>query len=84
VLLQFCKASTERVVKWREKGDTTNDFGFSAAMIGHESFTLFREVYDQGHDPGWLRRQLAPLIDTLAQVGSLQWASELRLHMRVD
>jgi hypothetical protein len=82
LLIELCRASADRVAAWRAAGTTTRDFGWGAALTGHETADLIRAVLEAASDRNYLRRELPPLIDRLAEHGSPGIATELRLLLR--
>jgi hypothetical protein len=81
-LLGLCRASADRVVSWRQRGKTTRDFGWATAITGQQTADLIRAVVNAASDRDYLRRELPPVIDRLAEAGSPVIATELRLHLR--
>jgi hypothetical protein len=81
-LIELCRASVERVVKWRAVGTTTRDFGWGAALTGRQTGDLIRTVLEAANDRNFLRRELPPLIDRLAEIGNPEVATELRVMLR--
>jgi hypothetical protein len=81
-LIELCRASADRVASWRAAGTTTRDLGWMAALNGHETADLIRAVLEAANDRNYLRRELPPLIDLLAENGSPGIATELRLLLR--
>jgi hypothetical protein len=81
-LIELYRASADRVAAWRAAGTTTRDFGWGAALTGHETADLIRAVLEAASDRDYLRRELPPLIDSLAENGSPGIATELRVMLR--
>jgi hypothetical protein len=81
-LIELCRASADRVAAWRTAGTTTSDLGWVAALTGHETADLIRAVLAAASDRNYLRRELPPLIDCLAENGSPGIATEIRVMLR--
>jgi hypothetical protein len=81
-LIALCRASAERVASWRTAGTTTNDLGWASALTGNETADLIRAAFETATDRNFLRREMPPLIDILAEHGRPGIASELRIMLR--
>jgi hypothetical protein len=81
-LIELCRVSAVRVATWQAAGTTTRDFGWAAALTGNETADLIRAVLEAASDRNYLRRELPPIIDRLAEHGNPGIATELRLVLR--
>ena len=82
ILLQSCQASAERVNHWCQEQRTTNDLAYIYNLNGENTCDLITLVYETAIDRNSARRELAPVIDILADAGLRNAASNLRQKIR--
>ncbi|MGB2985220.1 MAG: hypothetical protein WBE26_05000, partial [Phycisphaerae bacterium] len=82
LLLRLCRASAERVARWREQRVTTNDLGYVQALSGRDTAELIERVVQNARDREYVRRELPQVVDILATAGLTSLATELRLKLR--
>jgi hypothetical protein len=82
LLIQLCRASADRVARWRTLGKRTDDLGWGGALAGHDTSFLVRQVFNYGEDREYLRREIPNVIDRLHQAGLEEVATELRVYLR--
>jgi hypothetical protein len=81
-LVSFCRASAERVAKWRKEGRISNDVAYVFSLSGDNTGDLINLALETAADRNNMRRDLAPVIDILADAGLLEVASRLRRRLR--
>ncbi len=81
-LLDLCRASAERVAGWAKEGRTTNDLAYVFSLNGDNTSDLIMHVFDTAIDRENARRELAPVIDILADAGLRDLAAALRQKVR--
>ncbi|WLD14362.1 hypothetical protein [Planctellipticum variicoloris] len=80
--VELCKCSMERVVCWRQEGETTDDLGWISGLRGEESVELIKRCMAAAGDRERLRRELLPLVDALATAAQPELAADLRVFFR--
>jgi hypothetical protein len=81
-LIQFSKASAARVARWIREGKTTNDYAYWLSLVGDDTRKLILLTMDIAIDRERIRRELAPVVDLLADAGLRDIASQLRTSLR--
>ena len=81
-LIQLCKASASRVAQWKRDGKTTNDYAYWLSVEGDDTYKLILLTIDHALNRDRIRRELAPVVDCLADVGLRDIASQLRTKLR--
>lgn len=81
-LLRCCRASAERVAQWWREGKTTNDLAYRFSLSGDNTSELLTLVFNIANDRENARREIAPIIDILADAGLRDTASQLRNKFR--
>jgi hypothetical protein len=82
IMIRFCRASAERVAQWRKEGKTTNDIAYGHSLSGGSTSELIALTFESAADREHARRELAPIIDILADAGLRDIASQLRSKLR--
>ena len=82
ILIEFCRVSANRVASWRNANVTTNDIAYSMSLSGQNTSELINLVFDCASDRESARRELAPIIDVLADAGLRETASRIRSRIR--
>ncbi len=80
--LEICRASAERVAGWRREGKVTNDLAYGSSLSGQDSKRLIEQCFETARDRNHVRRELAPIVDVLAEAGLRDIANELRIKLR--
>lgn len=80
--LGLCRASAERVADWRREGKKTNDLGFGSSLTGQDTKRLIEKCFAHSGDRNHVRRELATIVDILADAGLRNVANELRATLR--
>jgi hypothetical protein len=81
-LATLCRGSVERVAAWKAEGETTDDLGWIDCLDGRASAELIKSCLDASRDRPRMKRELAPLIDLLADSEERRVAADLRTYMR--
>jgi hypothetical protein len=81
-LLALCRASAERVARWKSQGKTKADLGWLSGLDGRDSAELFKCCLGASRDRNRIKRELAPLVDILASAGARSVAAAVFTHMR--
>ncbi len=81
-LVAFCRASAKRVAQWRKQQRTTNDLAYVFSLSGNDTSELITLVFETATDREHARRQLAPIVDILADAGLHDTSSRLRRTLR--
>ncbi len=82
ILIEFCRASAERVKQWCEEERKTNDIAYVYSLNGDNTRELITLVFETAIDRDNARRELAPVIDILADAGLRDTSSRLRHRLR--
>jgi len=80
--LSFCIASATRVAEWRKQNRMTNDIAYVSSLTGENTSDLIKAVFEFATDRDNMRRELAPVIDVLADAGLHDVATKLRTWIR--
>ncbi len=80
--LQLCRASAERVAAWRREGKATNDLAYGSSVGGRDTQHLIENSFDYASDRNFVRRELASIVEILADAQLRQVANELRIKLR--
>lgn len=81
-LATLCRGSVKRMTAWKAEGKTTDDLGWIDCLDGRASAELIKSCLDASRDRPRMKRELAPLIDLLADSGERRVAADLRTYMR--
>jgi hypothetical protein len=81
-LVRFCSESARRVAQWWKEGRKTNDIAYVRSLGGADTSALITLAFETAADRENMRRELAPVIDILADAGLRDSASRLRERLR--